>query len=90
MTEEGRVREVKNELLSYYDSMEFANFVKKNLHLAKNSDTQNMIDHAKIEFTDTSDNYLQRAINRLEESGSNSAMRLFGYIILELISRTRS
>lgn len=35
MTEEGRVREVKNELLSYDDSMEFANFFKKNWYLLR-------------------------------------------------------
>ena len=41
--EEARAREVKNELLSYDDSMEFANFVKKNLHFAKNTTTPNRI-----------------------------------------------
>lgn len=39
-------------------------------------------------FVDTSDNFLQRAVDRLEESWSESAIKLFAYILRELISKS--
>jgi len=40
----------------------------------------------KVIPTDTSDNFLQRAVDRLEESRSNSKVELFRYIMEELLS----
>ena len=34
---------------------------------------------------DTSDNFLQRAVDRLEQSGSNSKIRLFLFMIQEIL-----
>jgi hypothetical protein len=43
------------------------------------------MDNKPLNFVDTSDNFLKRAVERLDESGSESAIRLSGYIVLELL-----
>lgn len=39
---------------------------------------------------DNSDNFLQRAIDRLEESKSSSKIRLLVYIVQEILSRKKN
>lgn len=43
------------------------------------------MDNKSLNFEDNSDNFLQRAVERLDESGSESVIQLFGYIVLELL-----